>query len=473
MALMMDNKPTEYKGEALVWEKLSSLLPNDVVVYNHREVVDDREFDFALLIKNVGIMVIEVKGWQSQYIFDVKGPDEIVIQGESQIYGSPEKQARGYRFDWLNFLNDQFAISPVVLSMVCYPFISEKEYKDVRLDIVSSRDFTIFSDDLNSATKLGQKISNAFVKKKPLNSTPFDEKAMAIVRQHFEPSYKAKDDQIVEVSDAYSLLKVFNKELTEKDSDELIEMYFAGTKIVVFVKSDYPLSCISAHVSASPNHQTLRNMPLESRFAVAAFGLLGYECNMCDMNKEELNAVKCQIELYKKLRNVFFTGTFYRTESFEEENAGNASVLNNGKGNMAEWTVVSTDKKKAVGLIMQKHVIPNTQYACYRAKGLDEAKKYHFYNRKLQYDIKEFGELVNMVSPIHIKQGSMLQDILSKLKKMDGETEDYIAYGDTLMYSGVKLKQAFSATGYNENVRFFQDFAARLYFMEEVEDDKQ
>ena len=175
MALMMDNKPTEYKGEALVWEKLYSLLPNDVVVYNHREVVDDREFDFALLIKNVGIMVIEVKGWQSQYIFDVKGPDEIVIQGETQIYGSPEKQARGYRFDWLNFLNDQFAISPVVLSMVCYPFISEKEYKDVRLDIVSSRDFTIFSDDLNSATKLGQKISNAFVKKKPLNSTPFDE----------------------------------------------------------------------------------------------------------------------------------------------------------------------------------------------------------------------------------------------------------------------------------------------------------
>ena len=160
MALMMDNKPTEYRGEALVWEKLSSLLPNDVVVYNHREVVDDREFDFALLIKNVGIMVIEVKGWQAQYIFDVKSPDEIIIEGESKVYGSPEKQARGYRFDWLNFLNDQFGISPVVLSMVCYPFISEKEYRDVRLDVVSSKDFTIFSDDLSSASKLGQKISN-------------------------------------------------------------------------------------------------------------------------------------------------------------------------------------------------------------------------------------------------------------------------------------------------------------------------
>ena len=241
MALMMDNKPTEYKGEALVWEKLSSLLPNDVVVYNHREVVDDREFDFALLIKNVGIMIIEVKGWQSQYIFDVKGPDEIVIQGEHKIYNSPEKQARGYRFDWLNFLNDQLGISPVVVSMVCYPFISEKEYRAVRLDIVSSKDFTIFSDDLDSAAKLGRKISNAFVRKKTLNSTTFDDKAMAVVRQHFEPSYKVNDDLIVEVSDAYSILKIFDKELTEMDSDELVEMYFAGTKIVAFVKSEKDL----------------------------------------------------------------------------------------------------------------------------------------------------------------------------------------------------------------------------------------
>lgn len=245
MAIMRDNKPTEYKGEALVWEKLSSMLPNDVVIYNHREIVDDREFDFALLIKNIGILVIEVKGWQAQYIFDVKSPDEIVVEGESKIYGSPEKQARGYRFDWLNFLNDQFGISPIVLSMVCYPFISEKEYKGVRLDIVSSKDFTIFSDDLNSPSRLGKKISNAFIKKKPLNSTPFDEKNMAIVRQYFEPSYKAKDNQIVEISDAYSLLKVFGRDLSESDIEELVSAYFAGTKTILFVKSEKDLRAVT------------------------------------------------------------------------------------------------------------------------------------------------------------------------------------------------------------------------------------
>lgn len=249
MALMMDNKPTEYKGEALVWEKLSSLLPNDVVVYSHREVVDDREFDFALLIKNVGIMIIEVKGWQTQYIFDVKSPDEIIIEGESKVYGSPEKQARGYRFDWLNFLNDQFGISPVVLSMICYPFISEKEYRDVRLDVVSSKDFTIFSGDLCSASKLGQKISNAFVKKKPLNSTPFDEGAMAVVRQYFEPSYKAKDEQITEVADAYSILKIFNGNLSESETDDLVNSYFSGTKVITFVKKEDDLNMIVSKIA--------------------------------------------------------------------------------------------------------------------------------------------------------------------------------------------------------------------------------
>lgn len=118
--------------------KLSSLLPNDIVVYNHREIIDDRQFDFALLIKDVGILIIEVKGWQAKYIFDVKSPDEIIIQGEEKPFGSPAKQARGYRFDWMNFLLDKFGISPVVLSVVCYPFISEKEYYASKLNVISA-----------------------------------------------------------------------------------------------------------------------------------------------------------------------------------------------------------------------------------------------------------------------------------------------------------------------------------------------
>ena len=233
----------------------------------------------------------------------------------------------------------------------------------------------------------------------------------------------------------------------------------------------YPLSCISAHVSASPNHQTLRNMPLETRFAVAAFGNLGYEFNLCDLPKDEFMAVKAQIELYKKWREVIQYGTFYRRECFDNRNSRNHGVLNNGAGNNASWCVASKDMSKAVGFTMQKLVVPNTQFACFFANGLKDDAVYHFYNRRLKHNIKEFGELVNMVSPVHIKQGSLVQELASKFVKLDGETEDYTAYGDTLMYAGVKLKQSFSATGYSEDVRLYQDFAARLYFMEEVNAD--
>ncbi|MBO7676675.1 MAG: alpha-galactosidase, partial [Erysipelotrichaceae bacterium] len=42
----------------------------------------------------------------------------------------------------------------------------------------------------------------------------------------------------------------------------------------------YPISTMGAHVSASPHMQTLRNVPLETRFNVAAYGCLGYELDL-------------------------------------------------------------------------------------------------------------------------------------------------------------------------------------------------
>lgn len=226
----------------------------------------------------------------------------------------------------------------------------------------------------------------------------------------------------------------------------------------------YPLSTIGAHVSSCPNHQTLRNTPLETRFHTACFGVLGYECNLVDMNREETDAVKQQIALYKRWRGVLQQGEFYRGRTFADRTDG--SVLENQKGNQMEWTCVSGDKKQAVGYLMQKLVVPNTQFQDYFPKGLREDWKYHFYNRSLKYNVKEFGDLVNTVAPIHIRQDSLSHNLIARFIKMDGETENFYAYGDALMYGGVHLKQAFGGTGYSSEVRFYQDFASRLYFME-------
>ena len=227
----------------------------------------------------------------------------------------------------------------------------------------------------------------------------------------------------------------------------------------------YPMSTVSAHVSSCPNHQTLRVTPLETRYNVASFGVLGYECNFCDMKKEELEHIKEQIELYKDWRHVLQWGNFYRGRSF---GAGlhKESCLCNTVANCMEWTCVSPDREKAVGMMMQKLVVPNSRFQYYQAKGLNEEKEYHFYNRELKYNIKEFGDLINTVAPFHVKQDSVTHNLIAKFVKRDGEDEDCYVYGDTLMYAGIRLKQAFAGTGYNGQVRYYQDFGSRMYFME-------
>lgn len=232
----------------------------------------------------------------------------------------------------------------------------------------------------------------------------------------------------------------------------------------------YPMSVVSAHVSSCPNHQTLRITPLETRFHVACFGICGYECNFCDMRKEELDAVKEQIDLYKQWRKVLQTGTFYRGRSFADSEYGAGSCLGRTEGNVTEWTCVSADRTEAVGFLMHKLVAPNTQFEYYTAKGLNPELRYHFYNRALKYDVREFGDLVNTVSPIHIRQDSLMHRTVAKFVQMDGETEDCYSYGDTLMHGGVRLKQAFAATGYSGEVRHFPDFASRIYFMKATEE---
>lgn len=216
----------------------------------------------------------------------------------------------------------------------------------------------------------------------------------------------------------------------------------------------YPMNVMTSHLSASPNHQTLRTVNEDTRFAVAVFGVFGLECNLADMSDGQREAIADMISLYKAFREVLQKGTFYRGRT----------------GNIHEWTCVSEDRKRAVGMVLQELVVPNWQYETYTAKGLDPDCRYRFYNLEKKHDIRKFGDLINTVAPIHVRQDSALHHVIAKFVTMPGECEETIVSGRVLMQSGIKLKPAFSGTGYNENTRYFQDFASRLYFMEAVEE---
>ncbi len=215
----------------------------------------------------------------------------------------------------------------------------------------------------------------------------------------------------------------------------------------------YPLSCVSAHVSSVPNHQTLRETGLSTRFNVACFGSLGYELNLCDLPKAALDAVKEQVSLYKKWRSVLQNGSFFRLRT----------------GNTHKWICVAEDKKRAVCLLLQELAQANMPDERFRAAGLDPSLRYRFYNIPRAVDLMDFGDLVNTQSPVHIRQNSLMHRAVAKVYKLDGETEDHTVSGSMLMNAGITLAPAYAGTGFNDQTRCFTDFSSRLYFVEAVE----
>lgn len=125
----------------------------------------------------------------------------------------------------------------------------------------------------------------------------------------------------------------------------------------------YSLSMMSAHVSASPNEQSGRRTNLDTRAAVAYFGVFGYELDVTTLEAAEAEKVKEQIDFYKKYREVFQYGNFFRIRSpFEDD--------------VVDWQVVSSDKSTAILLhtSLISHLDPG--YSVVKFCGLDEDKRY-------------------------------------------------------------------------------------------------
>ena len=219
----------------------------------------------------------------------------------------------------------------------------------------------------------------------------------------------------------------------------------------------YPQSCVSAHVSSAPSHQLLRITPIDTRFNVAMFGVLGFELLFNEMSKFERQRCLKLIEVYKANRDLLQFGDFYELESFSK--------------NYKKWQVLSKDKKHSVighFNILQK---TNAPEAFLDAKDLLEDKQYKVDLVELDHNIKEFGGLVNMITPFHVNPNGWLVDTLSKFKTMPGEKDSYLVYGSALTNRGLILNPEWSASGFNDGVRILRDFGSRIYLVNIYEEN--
>lgn len=232
MAIMKDRRP-DYHGEAKVWDCLGAFLPENVIVYNGREI-NGREFDFCVLLENMGVLIIEVKGWLRDKI-TVRGVDDILVEGYDQPQRSPKKQARAYRFGFLNYARETYNVSPLVFDMVCYPFITRAEYLDARLDIISEEQFTIFKDDLVDRDTLINKINWAYSYSKAIPHTELTPELLRKLSGKWSPNMSEPVSNFGTVP--YSALSVFVNGPENREIDEIINHYFHGEKQVLFLGS--------------------------------------------------------------------------------------------------------------------------------------------------------------------------------------------------------------------------------------------
>ena len=245
MALMKDKQPTALEGEKKVWQCISVHLPDDIICYYNREV-KGREFDFCLLIKDVGFMIIEVKGWHKSHIIKVDSPDEIKM-ADGSIEDSPKKQARSYAFNLKTIMNEKYGINPLIMNMVCYPFISEAEYNRLGLNVVSEPENTLFGEDIDSEYNFSRKILGVYQDSQHMIFDKMVGDVYDVSRHHFEPSYIiAPPAQNVT---PYSCVSVFGEGMTLAAIDDIINSYFSGTKQIIFTKSSEDLEVIAKQLS--------------------------------------------------------------------------------------------------------------------------------------------------------------------------------------------------------------------------------
>lgn len=215
----------------------------------------------------------------------------------------------------------------------------------------------------------------------------------------------------------------------------------------------YPPSTMGAHVSASPNHQTLRETGLDTRFNVAAMGVLGYELDLTQLSHIERKIIKAQVGFYKQHRQLLQTGSFER-------------VFN--KDGQVIWQITDEKKDHAIALLYRERSEPNKSGDILFARGLDEDGIYKVTVRECKVPIKSFGNLINMVSPVRIKEDGVMQAIIGKAYAMDSEKEEYTVTGGLLMYAGIRLNMRFIGTGLGEGTRVMGDHSSRLYTIDRV-----
>jgi alpha-galactosidase len=123
----------------------------------------------------------------------------------------------------------------------------------------------------------------------------------------------------------------------------------------------YPAASMGAHVSACPNHQTGRTVPLGTRAVAAMSGTFGYELDPARLTDAEKDEIRAQIRRFRALDALLQGGDYHRLAANERFTA---------------WAIAAPDGSEALVSVVVTHTEANPRPLHLRLRGLDPDADY-------------------------------------------------------------------------------------------------
>lgn len=139
----------------------------------------------------------------------------------------------------------------------------------------------------------------------------------------------------------------------------------ARAKIQYGASLCYPLSSMSCHVTASPNHRAKHLTPFKSRCDIAHLGATGYELDTTKLTDEELAQIPGQVAAYHADEDLVLEGDLYRL------------CAPTPGSNYFAVCLVAKDKKKAKLTVMKLQENFNEPEIRMYPRGLADEISYH------------------------------------------------------------------------------------------------
>ena len=164
------------------------------------------------------------------------------------------------------------------------------------------------------------------------------------------------------------------------------------TRIQYGTSFAYPVSTVGSHISAVPNHQTGRVVPLHTRNVVAMAGTFGYELDLQVLNENAKQKIRSQIQNYHKYAELIQKGEYYRlSDPFCDE--------------IAAWAFVSEDQKEVLLNVVMLETHGNMPVNYVRLRGLCSDMIYENEQTGKRYS---GGALMEAGIPMPVESGEYL-----------------------------------------------------------------